>query len=130
VLDGEDINMIFDGIDETTFTRKNPTLIFHQAGRRNPDSAARKGKYKLVKHWAKQSNKEDVMELYNPDVDLGETNDIADEYPEIVADLHAKLLAHIKETNSEYTFNKRATPMNIIFKSEGMERGKSQAGTA
>ena len=76
-LDGESFAALLDGIEETAFERQDPTLIFHQAGRRVPDSAVREGRYKLVKHWDVPSevNGEALpytIELYDLETDLGE----------------------------------------------------------
>ena len=54
-LDGESLCHLIDGSIDTVFERENPTLIFHQAGRRPGRSAVREGRYKLVKHWPRQS---------------------------------------------------------------------------
>ncbi len=130
-LDGESLVALLDGSDETAFERNDPTLIFHQAGRRKPDSAVREGKYKLIKHWTMESEVDGetlpyTLELYDLDADLGEQNDLSYSHPEIVADLHAKLMRHIDETNSEYEINERTNPMSIILEREGQLKNRKR----
>ena len=124
-LDGESIASLLDASDETVFERRNPTLIFHQAGRRPGRSAVREGRYKLVKHWTMSSTIAGerlpyALELYDLDTDLGEQNDLSGTHPEIVSDLHDKLLRHIEESNSEFEENSRRNPMDIILEREGL----------
>ena len=104
----------------------DPTLIFHQAGRRVPDSAVREGRYKLVKHWNVPSEVDSealpyTIELYDLETDLGEQIDLSAVHPDIAEDLHNKLLRHIEETGSEFEFNERANPMNVIMEREGFK---------
>jgi len=123
-LDGESFVNLLDASDETGFERQNPTLIFHQAGRRPGRSAVREGNYKLVKHWTRSSKIDGetlpyALELYDLDTDLGEQNDLSGTHPEIVADLHDKLLQHIEESGSAFEDNKHKNPMDIILEREG-----------
>ena len=72
---------------------------FHEKGGRQ---AIRKGNWKAVKYNVFEST-EDQMELYDLDADLGEENNIAKDYPEIVAEM--KLLFKEARTPSEvFTF--------------------------
>lgn len=130
-LDGESLVALLDASNETAFERRNPTLIFHQAGRRDPDSAVREGRYKLIKHWTKKSEVDGktlpyTLELYDLETDLGERNDLSGTQPKIVAELHAKLLRHIDEVNSEYEFNDRPNPMDIIQEREGLGSNRKE----
>jgi len=130
-LDGESLVTMIDGSDETVFERKDPTLIFHQAGRRRPDSAVREGRYKLIKHWTQTSEVNGAkldytLELYDLETDLGERTDLSGTYPDIVADLHGKLLRHISETNSEFEDNPRKNPMDIIMEREGLGSSRKE----
>ena len=130
-LDGESIVDLLDASDETVFERQDPTLIFHQAGRRPPRSAVRDGRYKLVKLWTRPSEVDGetlpyTLELYDLETDLGEQNDLSDTHPEIVADLHEKLLHHIAEVNSEFEENPRRGPMDIILEREGMGSSRKE----
>jgi arylsulfatase A-like enzyme len=130
-LDGDSIVDLLDASNETVFERRDPALIFHQAGRRPPRSAIREGRYKLVKHWTIESEVGEetlpyTLELYDLDTDLGEQNDLSDMHPEIVADLHDKLLRHIAEANSEFEENPRRNPMDIILEREGLGSSRSE----
>lgn len=124
-LDGDSIVDLLDASEDTVFERHDPTLIFHQAGRRPGRSAVREGRYKLVKLWTRPSEVGGetlpyTLELYDLETDLGEQNDLSETHPEVVADLHDKLLRHIEESNSEFEDNPRRNPMDIILEREGM----------
>jgi hypothetical protein len=54
--------------------RRQPFLVFHQAGARVAQSALRQGDFKIVKHWA-----ENRVELFNLKEDLAEQKDLAAE---------------------------------------------------
>jgi arylsulfatase A-like enzyme len=130
-LDGDSIVDLLDASDETVFERRDPTLIFHQAGRRPGRSAVREERYKLVKHWTRTSTVDGerlpyTLELYDLDTDLAEQNDLSDSHPDIVADLHDKLLSHIEESNSEFEENPRKDPMSIIQQRNGLGSGRSE----
>jgi arylsulfatase A len=130
-LDGESLVPLIDGAEDTVFERQDPTLIFHQAGRRPGRSAVREGKYKLVKHWSRRSevNGETLpytLELYDLDMDIGEQNDLSGTHPDIVADLHGKLLQHIDEANSEFEDNPRKDPMGIIQERDGLGKNRTE----
>jgi arylsulfatase A-like enzyme len=130
-LDGESLVALIDGSNETVFERKNPTLIFHQAGRRPGRSAVREGRYKLVKNWNRRSevNGETLpytLALYDLDTDIGEQNDLAGSHPEIVAGLHGKLLRHIAEVNSEFADNPGRDPMSLILERDGQGRNRKE----
>jgi len=130
-LDGESFASLLDASDETVFERQDPTLIFHQAGRRPGRSAVREGEYKLVKHWTKSSTIDGerlpyTLELYDLDNDLGEQNDLSGTHPEIVSDLHYKLLRHIEDSGSAFEENDHRNPMDIILEREGMGSSRSE----
>ena len=130
-LDGENLVPLIDDSDETVFERKNPTLIFHQAGRRPARSAVREYQYKLVKHWTRKSKVDGetlpyTLELYDLEADIAEQNDLSAEYPEIVADLHGKLLRHIADVNSEFEDKPRSDPMSILLKREGQGSNRKE----
>ena len=130
-LDGESLVPLIDDSDKTVFERKDPTLIFHQAGRRPARSAVREGRYKLVKFWTQSSESGGeklpyTLELYDLETDIGEQNDLSAGHPEIVADLHGKLLRHIAETNSEFEDNPRSDPMGILLKREGQGSSRKE----
>jgi len=130
-LDGESLVPLIDDLDETVFVRENPTLIFHQAGRRPGRSAVREGRYKLVKHWTQRSEingerQPYTLELYDLDTDIGEHTDLSGIYPEVTADLHDKLLRHITETNSEFEDNPGSDPMSIILQRDGQGKNRKE----
>jgi arylsulfatase A-like enzyme len=130
-IDGESIVDLFDASEETVFERQDPTLIFHQAGRRPGRSAVREGRYKLVKHWTQSSEVEGetlpyTLELYDLDTDLSEQNDLSGTHPEIVGDLHDKLLRHIEESDSEFEDSSRRNPMDIILEREGQGSSRKE----
>jgi arylsulfatase A-like enzyme len=123
-LDGESFVDLLDASSASVFERQDPTLIFHQAGRRPGRSAVREGRYKLIKHWTQSSKFSGetlpyTLELYDLDSDLGEQNDLSGTHPEITAELHAKLLRHIEESGSAFEENKHRNPMDIILEREG-----------
>jgi arylsulfatase A-like enzyme len=130
-LDGESLVALIDGSNETVFERQDPTLIFHQAGRRQPRSAVREGRYKLVKHWTRKSEVDGetlpyTLELYDLDTDIGEQNDLSGTFPDMAADLHGKLLKHIAETNSEFEENPRSDPMGTILQRDGQGNNRKE----
>jgi arylsulfatase A-like enzyme len=130
-LDGQSFVPLLDDSDETLFERQDPTLIFHQAGRRPGRSAVREGRYKLLKHWTMSSTIDGetlpyTLELYDLDVDLSEQNDLSGTHPEIVSDLHEKLLRHIEESNSAFEGNDHRNPMDIIMEREGFGSSRSE----
>jgi arylsulfatase A-like enzyme len=130
-LDGESFVNLLDASDETVFRRQDPTLIFHQAGRRPGRSAVREGRYKLVKNWTGSSTVDGerlpyTLELYDLDADLAEQNDLSGTHSDIVSDLHDKLLRHIEESNSEFEENSRRNPMDIILERDGLGRNRSE----
>ncbi|MCP4727980.1 MAG: sulfatase, partial [bacterium] len=60
-----------------------------------PAGAVRAGKWKLIEFFETGR-----MELYNLEADIGENNDIADEYPDKVKELHDKLIKWREDTNA------------------------------
>lgn len=120
-LDGESFVALLDDSPDTVFERKDPTLIFHQAGRRPPRSAVREGRYKLVTYWSNSG-----PELYDLETDLGEQHDLSETHPEILADLHDKLLRHIEESGSEFEENSRKDPMGLLLERMGQGSNRSE----
>ncbi len=72
---------------------------FHERGGRQ---AVRKGKWKYVVHNAMDMKKR-TAELYDLNTDSGETNDIAGNHPEVVAELQA-LMDKSRVTSPEFPF--------------------------
>ncbi len=63
----------------------------------SPGSAIRDGKWKLIRFY------EDMhVELYDLDDDIGETNNLAEERPEIVRELNSKLDKWLDEVDAKY----------------------------
>ncbi len=83
VIDGHDISDILLG--KSGAKSPHETLYYENAG-------ARRGKWKLIHYPAKADT---VTELYNLDADLGEQHNIADQHPDIVAELIGSLEAHV-----------------------------------
>ncbi|NQV35550.1 MAG: N-acetylgalactosamine-6-sulfatase, partial [Phycisphaeraceae bacterium] len=93
VIDGRDITALFAGADGSRV--ENRPYYFYARTRL---AAVRLGKWKLHlprpvdKTWEKYSKSEDAMAveapmLYDLEADIGESIDVASEYPEVVADL-------------------------------------------
>ena len=68
-------------------------------------SAIRKGNYKLIKHWLAGGDckycGDHLLELYDLSKDLGETNDLSAQIPELAASLHRELIAFLEQANAE-----------------------------
>ncbi|TWU19803.1 sulfatase family protein [Allorhodopirellula heiligendammensis] len=93
VIDGHDIGDLMHGVEDAT----SPTDAFYFY-RRTRLEAVRSGKWKLHralpadKTWARYSKAEDSIDinlpmLFDLQTDVGESNDVADEHPEKVAEL-------------------------------------------
>ena len=72
---------------------------FHELGGRQ---AIRKGNLKLVRYQVQDPSKT-TTELYDLSADIAEKNNIADQYPEIVAEL-VKLLAQSRTPSDVFNF--------------------------
>lgn len=83
--------------------RSSEYLIYHQASHRKPRSAIRKGDFKLIKYWSKETKYKNTpkVELFNIAEDLGETTNIIDENPEIANELETELMRFLTETHAE-----------------------------
>ena len=83
--------------------RSKESLIFHQGSHRKPRSAIRKGDYKLIKYWSKETKYRNTpkVELFNIAEDLGETANLIDKYPEIAKELEMELTTFITNVNAE-----------------------------
>jgi uncharacterized sulfatase len=83
--------------------RNSEYLIFHQGSHRKPRSAIRKGDFKLIKYWSKETKYKNTpkVELFNIKEDLGETTNIIEKYPEIARELETELNKFLTKTNAE-----------------------------
>jgi arylsulfatase A-like enzyme len=83
--------------------RNSEYLIFHQGSHRKPRSAIRKGDFKLIKYWSKETKYKNTpkVELFNIGEDLGETTNIIEKYPEIARELETELNKFLTKTNAE-----------------------------
>jgi arylsulfatase A len=88
------------GAGKGTVKRQIDRFVWHQAAEvEHPQSAIRKGGYKLLYFW---DTKEGLLfDLAN---DLGETRDIAKQKPDIAARLQEELKAHIRTGLGEQAF--------------------------
>ena len=87
---GVDISPLFKGeeIDD------RPLAFEHQGAR-----AYREGRYKVV--WSKRMPWEIQWELYDIEADRGETNDLANEKPELLEEMVGKWEAWAKDVGAE-----------------------------
>lgn len=103
VIDGRDITALFQGTDASNV--ENKPYYFY---RRTRLEAVRLGKWKLHvlrpedRTWAKYSTAEDAAAidrpmLYDLDTDMGETRDVAAQYPAVVAEL----MTHIERARTD-----------------------------
>lgn len=83
--------------------RNSEYLIYHQSSHRKPRSAIRKGDFKLIKYWSKETKYKNTpkVELFNIAQDLGETTNLSDQYPGIVKELETELKKFLAMTNAE-----------------------------
>jgi arylsulfatase A-like enzyme len=95
-LDGGSItNVLFSQGDEHV-RRRRPFLLFHHAVQRKPQTALILGKFKLVKTW--QENK---LELFDLSRNPSEDEDLSRQLADKTRELHAHMLAFLKEVNAE-----------------------------
>jgi len=92
-LDGEDVSDIWFGADRV---RTKP--LFWKVGSMRRAPAMRDGKWKF--HLNPRHG--DRIELYDLSVDPSESRNLADQNPEVVAELRAKLEAWVAELPKEY----------------------------
>jgi arylsulfatase A len=86
-----------------TVERNSEYLIYHQSSHRKPRSAIRKGNFKLIKYWSKETKYKNTpkIELFNIKDDLGETINLIDKKPEIAKELESKLNSFLEDANAE-----------------------------
>jgi arylsulfatase A-like enzyme len=83
-----------------------------------PCSAIRDGKYKLIEYY--ENGK---IELYDLEQDIGESNNLVNELPEVKEELHQKLKSWISETNAPIP-----TELNPGFNQETFDSLKIKYG--
>ncbi|MEX0323269.1 MAG: sulfatase [Puniceicoccaceae bacterium] len=96
IIDGGNIAPVAKNKGRGTVKRQRPFLVFHHAVDRKAQSAIREGRYKLVKTW-----KDNQLELFDLEKDVGEENDLSAKLPAVVRDLDDKLVAFLKEVKAE-----------------------------
>jgi len=85
IIDGHDISGILLGKPGAKSPHK---MLYYET------EGIREGKWKLVRY---QVKRDQFIELYDLEADLGEKNNIADKHPDIVERLKADLDAHVQE---------------------------------
>jgi len=134
-IDGGSFVSLLHNAGKGKVRRSREALFFHQAAKRVPISAIRKGNYKLVKHWlAKKSgdgsggkyrgNK--TLELYDLSRDIEESNDLSEKMPELTNTLHKELMAFLNQANAETEYTKRWDAFGIMKKQQGVDFEKTQ----
>ena len=84
-------DLLKDG-DHGTITRSIDRLVWHQPVELDhPQSAIRKGDYKLLYEWDTHA-----VQLFNLALDRGEKHDLSKENPELTTKLQSELIAHVR----------------------------------
>ncbi|MDF7800166.1 sulfatase-like hydrolase/transferase [Pontiellaceae bacterium B1224] len=65
--------------------QKHEVLYWEANEKKGPAQAIRFGKWKALRFWDKEANQFGSVQLYNLMADQGEANDLAKQYPEVVA---------------------------------------------
>jgi len=83
--------------------RNSEYLIYHQASHRKPRSAIRKGDFKLIKYWSRETKYKNTpkTELFNIKEDMAESTNIIADYPEITRELENELNKFLTDVNAE-----------------------------
>ncbi len=95
-LDGGSLTGLLQSGGQGHVERQQPFLVFHQAVKRNPQSALIQGDYKLVKTW-----QPDRLELFDLAADVGESKNLAESRPEVAARLHRQLVGFLNQVGAE-----------------------------
>ena len=93
--DGESLRPLFRGeqLAREELYFHYPHFAFHKANR--PGAAIRRGSFKLIRRFD-----DDSVELYDLEDDLGESNNLALQKPELCRELNAALTAWLEETGA------------------------------
>lgn len=99
---GSMVPLLLDEKGETV-ERNSEYLIYHQASHRKPRSAIRKGDFKLIKYWSRETKYKNTpkIELYNIAEDLGETTNIIKNHRDIAKELETELDKFLADVNAE-----------------------------
>jgi len=102
-LDGGSLLPLLYDEQVSQVKRNSDYLIFHQASHRKPRSAIRKGNFKLIKFWTKESKYKNTpkVELFDLAADISESKNIIEDHPEIARELESELNSFLGEVNAE-----------------------------
>lgn len=102
-IDGGSIVPLLLDESVNTVERNSEYLIYHQASHRKPRSAIRKGDFKLIKYWSKETKYKNTpkLELYNIAEDLSETTNLINQHADIANELEAQLTKFLTMTHAE-----------------------------
>jgi hypothetical protein len=102
-IDGGDIMPVLYDEKVQRIERSRASLIFHQASHRKPRSAIRKGDYKLIKYWSKETKYKHTpkVELYDLAADPGESTDLSGQHPGLTREMETELLDFLQHVNAE-----------------------------
>lgn len=138
ILGEEKISQSVDGISILPLIKQSGKLNresiywhyphYHRFGYK-PSGAIREGKYKLIE-WYERSffNEENPVSLFDLENDIGEKNDIANQNPQLVNELWAKLKKWRKEINAqEMTQNPNFDPNKALFWKENVDPDNPKA---
>lgn len=95
-LEGGSMRPLFGNAANSKVKRKEDALYFHRYNNSYKHSAVIDGKYKLVKLW-----KNNKVELYDLEKDLGEVHDLAGKMPRLAENLESKLMTYLEKVHSE-----------------------------
>jgi len=134
-IDGGSFVSLLHNAGKGKVRRSREALFFHQAAKRVPLSAIRKGNYKLVKHWFAEKSGDGyvgkyrgnkTLELYDLSRDIGESNDLSEKMPEMTDALHRELMAFLNQANAETEYTKRWDAFGVMKKQKGVDFEKTQ----
>ena len=102
-IDGGSIAPLLLDESVNTVERNSEYLIYHQASHRKPRSAIRKGDFKLIKYWSKETKYKNTpkLELYNIAEDLSEMTNLIDQHADIANELETQLTKFLTMTHAE-----------------------------